>query len=611
MGAGASAKGQKYEEAHGDDGGALSATDPGATQPGRLARFRDKFRRNRNNDAAATATQKGELQDRQVQSDETTPSDPGSRQSWDNSADKHASQDRPASDQGSQPSWDASADRYNNEQSWDEAGNDDGEAHGEGAESFWDEPVVPVDNNLDRTMPKGGLKKPAPLIEDATMRRPMFADDEDDRPRLASKKRQSLAEGPDWSLPMEEIDPYKELLLHRIYYGKDPFALLTNAWLEGSEAKPLRDPREEEKERLEDAGGEEDEPVPEDEQMRREREKTEEAERNRTDDMERETLRIEELLNDKAGGWKLWLRGRDLRSEFLVESPTSPTARKAKKIREFKEREEREAKQKRTVKGKSWIRAPVDAREPKGELTCWRADLVQQARFDADQLGLERATIEAEHVRELSRKDWSVIDKFYWYVEAVDLDGIRYLWSPTFVGFLWEYWQRSNLGKSVMMPEIDLEIAAQNERLRGLHELGLQDGLFPRKPVNWARPIWKPPHVDVPGKVFHILEKPDLPPLPRRFPHRLFYKDGQLERTLAANLEGTEAWDAMLGTSDRLQGAARSILSAQAFSDKKLRLKADARDQQAVPEGGKTLSKEPAPVPDVVEQEDSDLESGD
>merc|ERR1712100_590072 len=163
-----------------------------------------------------------------------------------------------------------------------------------------------------------------------------------------------------------------------------------------------------------------------------------------------------------------------------------------------------------------------------------------------------------------------VLQLFYWHVEAVDLDGERELWSPTFVGYLWEYWQRSQLGAHVCMSEADLEQKANEELSAGGEGTlpgGLTKGLFPRRPVEWVKPVYKPPSLKLPKSAYRYLDKPEMPPLPARFQHHLFYQDTELEENLAEHLEGTEAWDAMLGTSDRLQAAARSVLQQESFKN--------------------------------------------
>lgn len=170
---------------------------------------------------------------------------------------------------------------------------------------------------------------------------------------------------------------------------------------------------------------------------------------------------------------------------------------------------------------------------------------------------------------------------FYWHVEAVDLDGNRELWSPTFVGFLWEYWQRSHFGDHVCMPEKDLLAQAEAEGFKGL-PCGVSKELFARKPVEWPKPVYKPPRFAVPSEFHKHMERPDLPPLPARFPHRLIYKENcPLETGLARNLDGTEAWDAMLGASNRLQAAARNVLHSEklgAAAERALASRHEAKD---------------------------------
>jgi len=194
-------------------------------------------------------------------------------------------------------------------------------------------------------------------------------------------------------------------------------------------------------------------------------------------------------------------------------------------------------------------------------------------------LKLERPHITADKMRELARKDWDVLDLFYWHVETVDLDGNRELWSPTFVGFVWEYWQRSGFGDHVRQSEINLEGLASSENCEGLIPDGLSGGLFPRKAVEWPKPHWKKPTLTIPADIFHIDSQPELPPLPRRFQHNLPYKEGPLEHSLAKALDGTEAWDAMLGTSDRLQGAARSMLRQESRAAAIVRIGVEAEEK--------------------------------
>lgn len=122
------------------------------------------------------------------------------------------------------------------------------------------------------------------------------------------------------------------------------------------------------------------------------------------------------------------------------------------------------------------------------------------------------------------------------------------------------------------LSEAELEAAANAEDMQGLptrlravderHE----DGLFQRKKVDWPKPVYKPPKLKVPKAFYKFVEQPNLPPLPTRFQHNLFYEDTPLETGLTSHLEGTEALDAMLGTSDRLQSAARSVLRAEKFA---------------------------------------------
>lgn len=361
----------------------------------------------------------------------------------------------------------------------------------------------------------------------------------------------------------QEVDSYKDFVQYQLYHRPDPFALLSNDWLEG--IAPKEDERED---GLPMADPTMDEDIIESPQDIAAREAKEEESRQVEARREAEVLRMEELVNDVGDGWKLWLRGRDLRSEFKVQ----PTLSKAEeKLQEFKAQEKVQGHRARTVGlppyGKPWFRVPVDAREPKAEMVCWRGDFVKEAVTDANLLGMERPTIASETMRECARRDWNVIDQFYWYVEAVDLDGNRELWSPTFVGYLWEYWQRSDLGNLVCLSEVELEAKAQKQGLRGLLPEGLSNGLFLRKPVEWPKPVWKPPQMKVPPEVFHILDQPDLPPFPGRFPHRLFFQDGPLEKQLAKQLQGTEAWDALVGTSDRLQAAGRAVLRSEKLEE--------------------------------------------
>jgi len=447
----------------------------------------------------------------------------------------------------------------------------------EGSQGSYREGSLPSETagaeTVDRTMNFTHVKD-----LDATRRRPpspppdmtakkaalQFDDSEDEFMRQVSqtssgrKRRGSLSEGPEWMMPTIKPDPYKDIVQYKLYYGPDPFRFLSNEWLEGEAGKLTADEVDEEDHHYEQEPyrptGVDGEPLPETEEEKEKRQANEKS----VKEQEAEVLRMEELLNDQADGWKLWLRGRDFRSEFKVQP-----SKEEQKRQEFREQEKKAVRRPRTVNGKGWIRAPIDARAPKGEMTCWRADFVKEARYDADLLGLERPTMPAEAVRNLARKDWGIIDQFYWHVEAVDLDGNRELWSPTFVGYLWEYFQRSMAGDLVNLSEGQLEAKAQSERLKGLQPDGLSGGLFQRKPVVWPKPIWKPPYFKVPQEVFHIVEQPVLPPVPRRFQHNLVYKDGPLERSLQRRLQGSEAMDAMLGTSDRLQAAGRSILRSE------------------------------------------------
>jgi len=388
---------------------------------------------------------------------------------------------------------------------------------------------------------------------------------EDDLQMSSAAMHRQISCGSNGPLDVEEPDPYLDLIQHRLYHGVDPFKYLTNAWLEGEEPKALFGDNVYLKMGIgtpDDIGSK-----PETTEQKAAREAAEEAEKKKAFEKEADILRMEELVTDKGDGWKLWLRGRDFRSEFKVQPQLTKSEEKAE---EFKEKhgntmyQERPKPRPRTISMNKtkhkWVRAPVDTREPKGQMVCWRADFVSQALTDATTLGLERPTIAAEKLRELARKDWQMIDLFYWYVEAVDLDGNRELWSPTFVGYLWEYWQRSFFGDAVRMSEAALEDLAASERYAGLEPLGITEGLFPRKPVEWPKKIWRPPVMKVPEALFKRIEQPGLPPLPLRFQHNLVCKDGQLERNIATNLDGSEAWDAMLGTSSRLQAAARAAL---------------------------------------------------
>jgi len=377
-----------------------------------------------------------------------------------------------------------------------------------------------------------------------------------------------FAEGPDWALPQEEPDPYKDMLQYQLYHRPDPFRLLSNDWLEGVGPKEDFDFNEDADEALVDLITEHLREGQESPSQRMEREAQEAEKEHQKEFQEHEMMRMVELVNDKGDGWKLWLRGRDFRSEFKIQDPKDFSKRGPNRsaTEELIAQEKAKIKKPRKVKGKKWIRAPTDAREPKGELMCWREDFVDEARTDANLLGLERPTIPADKMRELARLDWENINKFYWYVEAVNLDGDRELWSPCFVGYLWEYWKRSQFGDHVAMAEAQLEAQAKSEGLRGLMPTGLSEGLFMRKPVDWPKPIWKPPYLKIKPEVFHIVDKPDLPPLPRRFQNNLFYKNTELERNLERNLRGTEAWDAMVGTSDRLQAAGRRVLQGEKFA---------------------------------------------
>merc|ERR1712232_1438219 len=289
----------------------------------------------------------------------------------------------------------------------------------------------------------------------ATMKKPKTALRQQDKfietyiPK--SKNARSLVDGPDWSLPPKENNIYKELIKHQLYFRPDPFRFLTDDWLEGGEKaepedieQPMETPREE------DLTAE----------QKKERDAREEQRRKAEEFRLAEIERTDELLADVGDGWKLWLRGRDFRSEFKLATEEDHKPRKEK------------------VQKKS------------GEMLCWRADFVHVAREDANLVGLERPTIAAEALRELARKDWDNIERFYWHLEAVDLDGNRELWSPTFVGYLWEYWQRSKMADDVFahdvcMSESELMEEARTEiREQGL-ELDLSRGLFLRKPVEW------------------------------------------------------------------------------------------------------------------------------
>jgi len=427
------------------------------------------------------------------------------------------------------------------------------------------------DGYLDRTMPlPRGSPRPTRTSQDDCF---------STGPRRV--RRTSLLQA-EHDLALHVADPFKELVQYQLFCRPDPFQYLTNAWAQGGEKG--EDMEEEENLRDTPLGGrapkDDDSDAPEtanEQTAREEREATGAVKKSARD---AEVLRMRELLNDKGGGWKLWLRGRDLRSEFVVQPEDSDEEARGKKVPAFQaSNEKREPIRK--VSGKSWIRAPVDARHPEGEKVCWRIDFARQALDDANLLGLERPMIAADKFRELARKDWDILQMFYYHVEAVDLDGHRELWSPTFVGFLWEYWQRSKLGPHVCISEEDLEARAQSEGLSGLvgglaranseHE----GGLFQRKTVKWPKPVYKPPSLKVPSKFYKYVDQPDLPPLPGRFQTNLFYEDSAVEESLSQALRGTEGWDAMIGTSDRLQAAARSVLRSEKFADAAQQFKAD------------------------------------
>lgn len=442
---------------------------------------------------------------------------------------------------------------------------------------------VTFDNSLDQTKPakKSALKKVS--LFDMTAE-DMFDDNTRYGEKRLSPKGFSMAEG---ELPAKELDDFVEFVQYQLYYRPDPFQFLTNEWLDGAEAKPdnIYDLEAKEFDLVEA-----DHPAVEGEHKSKEQKEKEAERAKQKAEREAEVERIDELLNDQADGWKLWLRGRDFRSEFKVQPSIS---KEEEKLKDFRAREKAAVRPPRRVNGKSWVRAPVDAREPKGRTICWRADFAKEARTDANLLGLERPTMAAEQVRELARKDWGALDMFYWHVEVVDLDGNRELWSPTFIGFIWEYWKRSMLADHVALYEDQLEAQAKREGLKDLLPEGLSDGLFPRKPVEWPKPIWKPPYVNVPSDVFHIIDRPALPPIPSRFQHHLFYKDGPLEKKLTKALVGSEGLDSMLGTSDRLQAAARAMLRSEAIQTAKDKIWAEA-NAEAIAEAAEQREAEEA-----------------
>lgn len=425
---------------------------------------------------------------------------------------------------------------------------------------------------LDRTMPlPRGSPRPQRMSQDS-----LFSTG----PKRV--RRTSLLQA-EHDLPFDVADPFKDLVQYQLFCRPDPFQYLTNAWVTGGE----KGEDMEEEEDLKDAppGGrapkDDDSDAPETAHQQQEREEAEAKEAAKKSARDAEVLRMRELLNDKGGGWKLWLRGRDLRSEFVVQPGDSDGEDSRGNTLPAFQASSEERIPIRKVSGKSWTRAPLDARHPEGEKVCWRIDFVRQARDDANLLGLERPTIAADKFRELARKDWEVLQMFYYHVEAVDLDGHRELWSPTFVGFLWEYWQRSKLGPHVCVPEEDLEARAKSEGLSGLvgglaranseHE----GGLFQRKTVKWPRPVYKPPSMKVPSNFYKYVDQPALPPLPARFQTNLCYEDSSVEETLSEALRNSEGWDAMIGTSDRLQAAARSVLRSEKFANATQQFKAD------------------------------------
>merc|ERR1712093_461499 len=55
--------------------------------------------------------------------------------------------------------------------------------------------------------------------------------------------------------------------------------------------------------------------------QRMERETQEAEKEHQKEFQEHEMMRMVELVNDKGDGWKLWLRGRDPRSEFKIQDP--------------------------------------------------------------------------------------------------------------------------------------------------------------------------------------------------------------------------------------------------------------------------------------------------
>jgi len=98
---------------------------------------------------------------------------------------------------------------------------------------------LPHTENLDATtkMPY----KPSPRGYKPSPRGNMQADITQ-QPRRG--RRTSLLQA-EWEIPLEKPDPYKDCVQHQLYFRKDPFRLLTNAWAEGGLKGEGRDEEEE------------------------------------------------------------------------------------------------------------------------------------------------------------------------------------------------------------------------------------------------------------------------------------------------------------------------------------------------------------------------------
>lgn len=143
---------------------------------------------------------------------------------------------------------------------------------------------------------------------------------------------------------------------------------------------------------------------------------------------------------------------------------------------------------------------------------CWRADIVAEALYAAQAIGLECPNIEIKMARSAARRNPGIIPLFNKYVEAVSSNGRRELWSPTFMRQLEERWvvkdvcPISEVELQNMLPEVHFLVPTCELPRPG-----------PPSPLTVPVP---------PAIAEHFLEDgqvPSLPQVPERLPYRACY----------------------------------------------------------------------------------------